>query len=90
MENGFTKGENDGKGLRRRRVLSLWFLFCTLGIMLTRIGTSRRVISLQFLVVDYFFVQYYIYCTISIDSSGGVTCDTAVAFRHWDHLRFDL
>ena len=30
------------------------------------------------------------YCTISIDSSGGVTCDTAVAFWHWDHLRYDL
>ena len=30
------------------------------------------------------------YCTISIDSARGVTCDTAVAFRHSDHLRCDL
>jgi hypothetical protein len=32
----------------------------------------------------------YIYCTISIDSAGGVTCDTVVAFRHSGHLRCDL
>jgi hypothetical protein len=30
------------------------------------------------------------YCTISIDSAGGVTCDTAVAFWHSGHLRCDL
>ena len=33
---------------------------------------------------------FYTYCTILIDSARGVTCDTAVAFRHSDHLQCDL
>ena len=30
------------------------------------------------------------YCTISIDSARGVTCDTSVAFWHSGHLQCDL